>query len=263
MNFQTVLFSVQSGTAIITLNRPESHNAINLQLGDDLMAALEACRKDASIRSAIITGAGKAFCSGGDLKAAKEFIGTDPPEPYRQVTKRLNRIILEIRGLAVPVIASINGPVGGAGLSIAAACDLRIASAGAKFRQAYTGLGLVPDGAWTLFVPLLAGYGRASELLLLDPVLDAQQALSLGLVNSVVDPGQLEDYVLSLAGRLSRGPTRAFAIAKELMNHSLLSLLERQLELERLGIVKAAGTEDYIEGIESFFKKKQPQFKGN
>lgn len=262
MNYNSIIFETHSSTAIITLNRPESFNALDYQLGDDLIAALEACRKDSFIRSVVITGAGKAFCSGGDLKLAKEYIDTEPPEIYRQLTKKLNRIVMDIRSLGLPVIASINGSVGGAGLSLAAACDLRIASSGAKFKQAYTNVGLVPDGAWTLLIPLLTGFGKASELLYLDPVLDAPTALEIGLVNKVVAPGELKDYVLTLADKISRGPTRSYAIAKELMNNSLLTLLERQLELERQGIIRASETEDYIEGIKSFFAKSQPQFKG-
>ncbi|MFZ5631256.1 MAG: enoyl-CoA hydratase/isomerase family protein [Bacillota bacterium] len=262
MEWKTVILRSEDGVATIVLNRPEQFNALDFQLGDDLIAALEACIRDDTVRAVVLTGSGKAFCSGGDLKMAGEFAGDNPSEPYRQLTKRLNRIITEIRSLDKPVIAAINGAVGGAGLSIAAACDLRIASSAARFRQAYTNVGLVPDGGWMLLVPLLIGLGRASELLFLDPVFDAQKALEIGLVNRVVEPGELAGSALEWAGKLAGGPSRSFAIIKNLLNNSLLTLLERQLELERQGIIKAAGTGDYAEGLKAFFEKRAPQFTG-
>lgn len=139
---------------------------------------------------------------------------------------------------------------------------MRIASAKAKFRQAYTSVGLVPDGAWTLIVPLLIGFGRASELIFLDPVFDAKKALELGLVNRVVEESEFENAVHESALKLAAGPTRSFALAKELLNNALLTLLERQLELERQGIVAAAGSQDYLEGTEAFFAKRAPIFTG-
>ncbi|MEW6425089.1 MAG: enoyl-CoA hydratase-related protein [Bacillota bacterium] len=262
MEWKTVLCRFEDGVATITLNRAEQYNALDFQLGDDLIAALEACQKDEAVRAVILTGAGKAFCSGGDLKMMKEFVNGDPAEPFRQLTKRLNRIIIDLRRLEKPVIAAINGAVGGGGLSIAAACDLRIASSRAIFRQAYTNVGLVPDGGWTLLVPLLIGFGRASELLFYDPVFDARQALAMGLVNKVVEPGELADAAREWAEKLAGGPTRSFAAIKNLVNNALLNLLERQVELERQGIIGAAGTTDYLEGLGAFFEKRAPKFAG-
>ncbi|MFZ5646894.1 MAG: enoyl-CoA hydratase/isomerase family protein [Bacillota bacterium] len=262
MEWETVDFKLQGSVATVTMNRPDHYNALNLKMGDDLCEALETCIKRQDVRAVVLTGSGKAFCSGGDLRAAREQASSEPSEPYRQLTKRLNRIIISIRHMEKPVIAAVNGAAGGAGFSIAVACDLRIASSGAKFRQAYTSVGLVPDGGWTLFVPLLAGFGQASELVLLDPVIDAAKALKMGLVNEVVEPEGLEKAAQQTAVKLASGPTRSFAIAKSLLNSSLLNMLERQLELERDGIIKAAGTADYLEGLESFFGKRMPGFKG-
>ena len=261
MKWETVIFDMVEKVAVITLNRPNQFNALNFQLGDDLVAALEECRKNVQIRSVILKGAGKAFCSGGDLSAAKEYVDTDPPDIYRQLTKRLNRIIVDLRRLKKPVIAAINGAAGGAGFSIAIACDLKIASSTAKFRQAYTNVGLVPDGGWFLFVPLLIGLGKTSELLFLDPVIDAEQALAMGLVNKVVEPGELDTAAMEWARKLAAGPA-SFAIGKQLLNESLLMLLERQIELERQGIMEAAGTSDYLEGLKAFFEKRDPVFQG-
>ena len=263
MDLKTVTLKSYNSIAFITLNRPENFNALDFQLGDDLISALEICQKDSTSRVVIITGAGKAFCSGGDLKMAKEYANLEPSEPYRQLTKKLNRIITDIRLLNKPVIAAINGSVGGAGLSIAAACDLRIASINAKFRQAYTNIGLVPDGAWTLLVPSLIGFGKANELLYLDPVFDAKKALEIGLVNNIVEPECLEEFAIQMAEKIAKGPTRSFVIIKNLVNNSLFTFLERQLELERQGIINAAETADYIEGINAFFDKRVPQFTGN
>lgn len=262
MECETVILKREGSIAKVIMNSPESFNAFDFSLGNGLVEAFEACMKDNEIRVVVLTGVGKVFNSGGDLKLAKKSIKTDPSEPFRQLTKSLNRLITDIRRVQKPVIAAINGSVGGGGLSIAAACDLRIASANAKFRQAYTSVGLVPDGAWTLMVPLLIGFGRASELIFLDPVFDAQKALELGLVNKVVEESKFEEEVTKIALKLAAGPTRSFALAKELLNNALLTLLERHLELERQGIVASARSQDYLEGSEAFFAKRPPVFAG-
>lgn len=263
MEWETIMLEFRQKVGIITLNRPERFNALNFQLGDDLIAVLEECRKNSQIRAVILKGAGKTFCSGGDLAMAREFTDTDPPDAYRQLTKRLNRLIVDIRRLEKPVIAAINGAVGGAGCSLAIACDLRIASRTAKFKQAYTASGLVPDGGWFLFTPLLVGYGKTNELLFLDPTIDAEQALAIGLINKVVEPDELDEAAFSWAARIAAGPSAAYAIAKNLLNESLFLILERQLELERQGIIKSAGTKDYLEGLSAFFEKRTPNFIGD
>lgn len=263
MDLKTVKLKAYNGVVVITLNRPENFNALDFDMAEDLILVLETCQKDSACKAVVITGADKSFCSGGDLKMAKQYIDTEPAEPYRQLTKRLDRIIKDIRLLNKPVIAAINGSVGGGGLSIAVACDLRIASSKAKFRQAYTSVGLVPDGGWMLLVPLLIGFGKTNELLYLDPVFDANKALEMGLINEVVEPETLQERALEMAEIIARGPTRSFAIIKNIVNNSLLTLLERQLELERQGIINAAETSDYIEGINAFFDKRTPRFTGS
>ena len=262
MEWKTVVFDIKQNVGIITMNRPAQLNALNFGLCEDLIAALEACRNNSKIRSVILTGAGKAFCSGGDLLMAKEFINIDPPDPYRQLTKRYNRIIEDIRRIEKPVIAAVNGAVGGGGYSLALACDLIIASKTAKFRQAYTSSGLVPDGGWFLFAPLLVGFRKTNELLFLDPVINAEQALAIGLINKVVEPEELDAIAFEWASKIADGPSAAYAIAKNLLNESMLTMLERQLELERQGIIKAARTKDYIEGLSAFFEKRSPIFVG-
>jgi 2-(1,2-epoxy-1,2-dihydrophenyl)acetyl-CoA isomerase len=168
-----------------------------------------------------------------------------------------------MRLMEKPIIAAINGAAGGAGVSLAAACDLRLAAEGAKFKQAYTSIGLVPDGGWTAIVPQIIGPARAAELLLLDPVLDARQAAALGLVHEVVPDGSLAGRAREVATRLAQGPTTAFGGAKALVNASLFPLLEVQLERERQRIIAQGGTQDFLEGLAAFVEKREPHFHGH
>jgi 2-(1,2-epoxy-1,2-dihydrophenyl)acetyl-CoA isomerase len=262
MTFENILFQKTGQIATVTLNRPTSFNAMNYGLLGDLAKVLEICADDDETRAIILTGAGKAFCSGGDLAAFQDDVETNPSDPLRQLIKILNVCILSIRTMPKPIIAAVNGPVGGGGLSLMAACDLRLCAASAKFRQAYTNLGLVPDGAWALVVTRLIGFGRAQELVFLDPVFGAEQALAWGLVNRVVEDHGLSLAAMDMAAKLAGGPTKAFAIAKENFNHSTLDLLERQLERERSGMIRAAKTADYKEGLRAFFEKRPPVFSG-
>ncbi len=262
MNFQNILFDCKGGVATIRLNRPKNFNAINFGLGSDLTRALEICHDDDSIRAIVLTGEGKAFCSGGDLKLFYENMKPYPQDIVRQLVKTFNVIILALRQMPKPVVAVVNGPVGGGGFSLAAACDIRIAARSAIFRQAYTTVSLVPDGAWTLVVPMLIGFGKATELVLLDPILSAQEALEWGLVHRVVDDADLWKEADEIVGKLAAGPTRAFAIAKENLNNAMLGLLYRQLELERSGMIAAAKSDDYREGLAAFFGKRTAAFTG-
>jgi 2-(1,2-epoxy-1,2-dihydrophenyl)acetyl-CoA isomerase len=262
MKFANILFEKTRQVVTITLNRPESYNALNDALFQDLAKAVEICMEDDDTRAVILTGAGKAFCSGGDIASFRDAVDTNPSDPLRQLIKVLNVCILGIRALPKPVIAAVNGAVGGGGMSLMAACDLRICAASVRFRQAYTNLGLVPDGAWALTVGRLIGFNKAQELIFLDPVFGAEQALAWGLVNQVVADADLQRIVMETAQKLAKGPTRSFAIAKENINYAQLDLLERQLERERSGMIRAAKTDDYREGLRAFFEKRAPVFSG-
>lgn len=262
MELENVLYSKSDGVVTITLNRPKAFNSLDAGLGSDFVRALEAAHDDPEARAVIITGAGKFFCTGGDISYFKTFFDTDPSEPFRQIIKNLNIAMMLIRRMPKPVIAMVNGAAGGAGFTLAAACDLRICGNSTKFRYAYTSINMPGDGGWSLFVPLLIGFGRTMELIMLDPVLDAQQALQWGLVTKVVDDADLEKESRAMAARLASGATRAFAIAKENMNRSMLAILESQLELERSGMIAASRYADYIEGVKAFFEKRKPNFQG-
>lgn len=263
MKFETILFEQQGGTAVISMNRPERFNSINNHLCEELVKAFEICKDEDSIRAVVLTGVGGAFSSGGDLKAAREDIGTpNQSKFFRDTTKTFHRLISDIRLLPKPVIASINGSLGGGGFSLALACDLRIAADGAKFKQSYTGIGLSPDGAFTLFAGVLIGFGKTSELLFLDPVLSAHEALEIGLINKVVGCEELSAATMEWAEKLASGATKSYAVSKALLNRSLLSTLESHLELERQGIIGSSLSEDFAEGITAFFEKRSPVFIG-
>jgi 2-(1,2-epoxy-1,2-dihydrophenyl)acetyl-CoA isomerase len=260
MQYDNILFTKADQVAVIKFNRPKAFNAFNFDLFNDLIKALEICGDDKDVKVIVITGEGKAFSTGGDVAMFES--SPDASETLRQLTKLLNFAITGIRRISKPVIAMINGTVAGVGVSVAAACDLRICASSAKFRQAYTSIGLIPDGAWTLLLPLLIGFGKAQELVYLDPLLSAGEALDMGLVNQVVEDAELESTTRQIAMKLAAGPSIAYAIAKENFNQAMLGLLERQLELERSGMIRVGRTADAREGIAAFMEKRKPVFKG-
>ncbi|HML02843.1 MAG TPA: enoyl-CoA hydratase [Candidatus Bathyarchaeia archaeon] len=261
MSYKAIIFEEEDDVATIILNRPAIFNALDSEMGEELVDAIEKCKRRARIKVLIITGAGKAFCSGGDLKAMKEWSG-DLGDFFLQLTKFLHRVILDIRMMPKPVIASINGPAAGAGFSLALACDLRIASDKATFRQAYTSVALVPDGGWTFHLPKLIGLGKASELIFLDKTLTTGEAEELGLISQVVPEAKLKEATLGVAKRLAKGPSLAFARAKDLLNRALTFSLESQLESERQQLALCGETEDFREALTAFFEKREPKFQG-
>jgi 2-(1,2-epoxy-1,2-dihydrophenyl)acetyl-CoA isomerase len=260
MEFENIILEQFEGIATIRMNRPKELNTLNFGLTADLLKGIEVCWDDAQTKAVIITGSGKAFCAGGDVAAFKS--SKDIGDTTRQMTKSFDPLISGIRRIGKPVIAMINGVAMGAGLSLAAACDLRICAASAIFRQAYTSVGLTPDGAWSLFVPLLIGFGRASELLLLDPMLDAKKAYEFGLINEIADDVELEKVTREKAERIAKGPLAAFAVAKDNLNRAMLMLLESQLEQERIGIMRTGRTSDAREGINAILERRKPDFTG-
>lgn len=263
MSEQNIIWNVEDRVATIILNRPNVLNAINQPMAEVLVQIIQKCMDNRNIRSVILTGAGRGFCAGGDMKAAWEYIqdGGDPRHFFRDLTVPLHRLITDIRLLEKPIIAAINGATGGAGVSLAAACDLRIAAENAKFKQAYTSIGLVPDGGWTAIVPQIIGPAKTAELLLLDPVLDAQKALDLGLVHEVVSDDKLMERAQEIAIDLAHGSATAFGGAKVLVNSALFPELEVQLERERQRIIVQGGTADFREGVSAFVEKRKPHFR--
>jgi 2-(1,2-epoxy-1,2-dihydrophenyl)acetyl-CoA isomerase len=259
---KNVLTSVEDGVATLTLNRPAVLNALDVSAAGMLVRAIQTCTDDSDTRWVILTGAGRGFCAGGDMKAVWEHVqnGGDAGRFLRDLTMFLHQAISDLRLMEKPVIAMINGPVSGPGMRFPAASDLRFAAESARVKQAFTSIGLTPDSGWTALVPRLIGPAKAMELLLLDPVLDAAEALALGLVHEVVPDDGLTDRVREVAIELVRGPTAAFGGVKALVNEMLFSALETQLKRERQCIISQADTPEFQEGLSAFVEKREPRF---
>ena len=260
----TIKFSKEDRIGKIILNRPDRFNAMNHEMGLEILDLLEHLKDSDEVRVIIITGAGAAFCSGGDIKAMSNYEKDHPGETvsdfFKKMTIYLHSAISEIRRLNKIVIAAVNGPASGAGFSLALASDLVYAGSSAKFHQAYTKIGLVADGGSTYFLPRLVGFHKAAELCLLADLIDAQEAKRLGIVNDVFPDDRLMEEVEKVAKRIAQGASKAFARTKELLNRSLLESLETQMENERQGIIASSQTPDFREGIAAFLEKRPPKF---
>ncbi len=262
---ETVNVSLADGAATVELNRPAALNAWNVQLGVDLLATLHLLREDTSVRAVLITGAGRAFSSGADLK---DFSGgqTTPdgrPDIYKTLTERYHPIMHAIREMPKPVLAAVNGAAVGIGCSLALCCDLIMAAESAYFLLAFVNIGLVPDGGSSLFVPTRVGMARASELAMLGERLPAAQALDWGLINRVVPDEELAHQAATLTARLAHGPTRSYAGTKRQLNNWLYSRMEEQLELEAQIQREMAGSQDFLEGATAFVEKRPTRFSGS
>jgi 2-(1,2-epoxy-1,2-dihydrophenyl)acetyl-CoA isomerase len=263
MAYETVDVRIEDSVAEITLNRPERLNAWTAQLGDELRTAILEDAADPSVRAVLITGAGRGFSSGADVKQMLEQGASgQPPEVGDMLRDRYHPIIKGIRELPKPVVAAVNGPAVGIGCSLALACDLIWSAESAIFGLAFVNIGLVPDGGSTFLVPIAAGKARAFEMALLGDPVTAEQALDWGLVNRVVPDGELMDEARGLARRLASGPTRSYANSKRALNNSLMRMMDDQLELEAQIQGEMTKSADFIEGISAFVEKREPAFKG-
>ena len=242
----------------IRLNRPESRNALDTEMGADLRRVLDYVSKDPQIRALILTGVGKAFCAGGDVKSMDVSM---PDLAGRGKLKDFHGWLKSLINLEIPVIAAVNGAAAGAGCSLAMACDLIVASEDARFVHSFVKVGLIPDGASMYFLPRMVGLPRAKELMFSGRTIEASEALAIGLVNKVVPADQLMPRVEEMAGELARGPGKAVALTKRLLNLSMDSDLESMLEFEALGQDICFGTEDFGEGRKAFLEKRKPVFK--
>lgn len=260
MPYETVLYSVASGVATLTLNRPDKLNAMNDPMKADLLAALKDAERDPAVRCIVITATGRAFCSGQDLDLGDR--GTDL-QVGELLRKLYHPIFVKLRTLAKPVIAAINGLAAGMGVSLALACDYRILVEGAYLSQAFVKIGLIPDCGGTYFLPRIVGMARAFELAALGDKLDARKCLEWGLANEVVPQAEFASAVGKTAATLAAGPTTAYALLKRALNHSLGLAFEDQLEYESHLQQIAARTADFREGVEAFAGKRQPVFSGH
>lgn len=258
---EVLLSQDDSGVRVLTLHRPEALNALTTELKVELIAALRDAAADDRIRTVILTGAGRAFCAGQDLR--EHAAGLDSHEPTRTVTDHYNPLIRTLTTMPKPVIAAINGTAAGAGAALAFACDLRVSAADAEFVLAFAGVGLSVDSgaSWTL--PRLIGYGRAMQLLLLAEPVGAEEALRIGMINRVVETGTVLAAATEWARRLATGPTSAYARIKETMLASAAQGLDEALAVEAGAQAEAAGTADHREAISAFLAKRTPEFGGH
>jgi 2-(1,2-epoxy-1,2-dihydrophenyl)acetyl-CoA isomerase len=248
-----------SSIAIIRLNRPEALNALNPQLAEDFVSVVNELKEKPGLRAVVITGNGKAFSAGGDLAAFKAAV--DAGQFLQALAGEFHNGINTLRNLDAPCVAAIHGACFGVGLSLACACDLRIAVETAKFSVAFTGVGLSPDSGLPYFLPKIVGLGVATELAFLNPVIDAGRAKEIHLVNLVTTRDVVEES-LDMARKLAAMPTRALGLVKQLYNTSYSLDLEQHLEMQVQCLGKSAATEDFREGCAAFFERRKPHFKG-
>jgi 2-(1,2-epoxy-1,2-dihydrophenyl)acetyl-CoA isomerase len=254
-----IQFEIVSGVGKITLNRPEKYHSFVRKMALQLQSVLDKCNEDKSVRAILITATGKAFCAGQDLGEA-----TDPngPDLTQMVQEHYNPIIRKIRNIEKPVVAAVNGVAAGAGASIALACDIVVACESATFIQAFSKIGLIPDSGGTFFLPRLVGMQKAAALMMTAEPVSAKDAEAMGMIYKVFSDEIFEEESWKLASKLAKMPTKGLGLTKRLLNASYCSNLEQQLDMEDKCQTIAGRTADFKEGIEAFFEKRKPNFKG-
>jgi len=260
----TVITRQEGGALTITLNRPERLNAWNAQLGEELLAAVRGAATDDAVRAICLTGAGRAFSSGADLRdvGAAALRDNGRPDLAAVLRERYNPIITALRSIEKPVLAAVNGPAVGIGLSLALAADLIVGRESAYFLLAFANIGLAPDGGASAMVAERIGFTRATEMAMLGEKIPAPQAAEWGLINRAIDDAAFEDEVAALLARLSNGPTRAQGAIKRQLNAWRLGALDAQLELEAVTQNEMADTEDFVAGATGFATRTAPAFQG-
>lgn len=262
MDNDPVLYAVENGIAVLTLNRAERQNTLDDGMRKALSDSIELTRRDAAVRVVVLAGAGLVFSSGGDIQEMADLKGGHHSAQFRNFLEGGNDLIRQIRRLPKPVLASVNGPASGAGMNLALACDLRIASDQATFAQRFFEIGLHPTWGGTYFLPRLIGHGRAMEMFLLGEHLTAKDALRLGLVNFVVPAGRLAEETLSLARRLAGAPPLPVALLKAELYSRQNTELHLALESEVTAQMKCFDSDDSMEGLRAYLEKRSPKWKG-
>jgi 2-(1,2-epoxy-1,2-dihydrophenyl)acetyl-CoA isomerase len=260
---QTVELKIDGGVAWITLNRPDALNAWTRELGEDLGSALEQAAESPAARAIVLTGAGRAFSSGADLRTGFTLGEDGKPDVLTPLRETFNPIILRVRSVPKPVLAAVNGPAAGLGCSLALAADLIVAAESAYFLLAFANIGLSLDGGASAFLAARVGHARAFELAYLAERLPAPRALEWGLVNRVVPDAELETEARTLAARLAAGPPGSYASIKRTINDQLYPRLERQLDDEAVLQQARARSADFMEGLRAFMEKRPPSFTGD
>ena len=263
MTYATIQFEKRGDVSVITLNRPESLNALTLAVASEFKSAVAEAVKQGT-RAIVLTGAGRAFCAGGDLREMQKIASQNGrveaffDEPLRE----LNDCIMLIRQTPLPFIAAVNGAASGGGCNLALACDVVIAGESARFNQAFVKIGLVPDCGGTFILPRLVGWRRATQLMMTGEVVNAPQALAMGMINAVVADDQLIAQAMAMAEALAAAPTAAIGRIKELLEESANNNYGEQLEREREAQLKSGLTKDFKEGVAAFIEKRPPKFVG-
>lgn len=258
---RTIQKDIENNIAFLRLNRPNVYNSFNREMALELQKELKFCQDSEQIRTIVLTGNGKAFCAGQDLK---EVTDTALNPGFKKILEEhYNPIIKLIRTIDKPIIAAVNGVAAGAGANIALACDIVVASENASFIQAFSNIGLIPDSAGTFFLPRLIGFQKALGIAMLGDKINAQEAERLGMIYKYVAVDDFEKMVQSLALKMAKMPTKALGMTKALFNQSMHNTLEEQLALESKYQIEAAGSNDYAEGVAAFLEKRHPNFKGN
>ena len=256
----TIQLKIKNKIAFITLNRPEVFNSFNREMALALQDSFDACEANDAVRAIVLSGKGKAFCAGQDLKEV-----TTPeinPGFKKILEEHYNPIITRIRNINKPIVAAVNGVAAGAGANIALACDVVVASENVSFIQAFSKIGLVPDSGGTFFLPRLIGFQKASALMMLGDKIPAKEAEALGMIYKVFPVDIFYEEVNTIATHLANMPTKALGFIKRMLNESITNTLEEQLDLEGKLQIEAAQSEDYIEGVNAFIEKRKPIFKG-
>ncbi|MFT4698953.1 MAG: 2-(1,2-epoxy-1,2-dihydrophenyl)acetyl-CoA isomerase [Flavobacteriaceae bacterium] len=261
MSTPSIEVIISNSVAFLTLNRPEVFNSFNREMALRLQSELDRCAENNEVRAIVLSGNGKAFCAGQDLKE----VTTPELNPGFKVIleEHYNPIIKKIRSISKPVIAAVNGVAAGAGANIALACDIVVASERASFIQAFSKIGLVPDSGGTFFLPRLIGFQKASALMMLGDKVSAEEAEHLGMIYKVYSAEDFNAEVTVLAEKMAKMPTKALGLTKQLLNNSMTNSLNEQLEMESKFQIEAAQSNDYNEGVSSFVEKRKPNFKGN
>ena len=254
-----IQFKKIESVAKITLNRPEKYNSFVREMALELQNIIDECGQDETIRSILITGEGKAFCAGQDLK---EAINPDGPEIEEIVRQHYNPIIQKIRGIEKPVIAAVNGVAAGAGANLALACDIVVAAKSASFIQAFSKIGLIPDSGGTYFLPRLIGLPKAAAIMMTGESVVAERAESLGMIYAVYEDAEFENSAMKLAKTIASMPTKGLGYTKKLLSQTFNNSLNEQLSVEAETQALSAATEDHKEGIRAFLEKRTPHFTG-
>lgn len=256
----TLQYKLEAGVGIITLSRPGAFNSVTRSLALAFQEALDQCASSAEVRAVLITGEGKAFCAGQDLK---EIIDEEKRPTYRTILdEHFKPIVMKIRQMEKPVIAAVNGVAAGAGANIALACDIVLASEKASFIQAFSAIGLIPDSGGTFFLPRLIGFQKALAISMLGDKISATEAERIGMIYKVLPAETFREEAMKLAQRMAKMATKGLALTKKAFNQSMNNSLEAQFHLETATQLAAFETEDYAEGVQAFVEKRKAEFKG-